>query len=167
MIEQYSIWLTPCEKDKAYLSEIIKELSEEFDAPFFLPHCTLYSPVTELSVVEDILEPMKLNPITVTITGIDQSDLIWKTVYIDLEKSHEIATLQKKIESSLRNPTPYFFTPHISLIYKEMPPAEKESIIRKLDVKDSYLMDRIEIVNTSENVEKWETVTKIQFDSSL
>lgn len=142
-----------------YLSEMIRDLSKEYDAPMFQPHCTLYSPVTDLEKAKDVLDSMELHPITVTKTGIGQSDVIWKTVFIKLQNSGELSTLQRDIVSKISapNPTPYSFFPHISLIYKKMPAEDKASIIRKLDMKDSYVMDKIAIVKTGDNVESWES----------
>jgi len=39
-----SIWLTPVEEDGNHLQKLIQELAEEYEAPIFPPHCTLYSP---------------------------------------------------------------------------------------------------------------------------
>ena len=172
MKDKYSIWLVPCEEDEAYLSEVIQDLAEEYNAPLFRPHCTLYSPVTDISAAESILNSIAFDPITVTKTGIRNSDSLWKTVFIELEKSHELSTFQYQIESQLLNPNPnpppagtsvqagnpYSFKPHISLIYKEMPEEEKESIIRKLNLKENYQMDKIAIVKTGENILGWGTV---------
>nr|MBT6368159.1 hypothetical protein [Candidatus Neomarinimicrobiota bacterium] len=152
--------MTPCEEDEAFLSSVIRELAEEYDAPFFSPHCTLYSPVTDLSTAKDLIKSIGLNPIEVRKTGIGQSDVIWKTIFIELEKSHELSNFQHQIESHILTPNlnPYSFNPHISLIYKEMPEEQKRSIIRKLDVKDSFLMNTVEIVRTGGTVDHWATV---------
>ncbi len=158
MIEQYSIWLVPCKEDEAHLSEVIQDLAEEYDAPQFRPHCTLYSPVTDIFGAESILESMELNPIAVTKTRISHSDSLWKSIFIELEKSPELSTLQQQVKSQLFHPNPNSFKPHISLIYKKMPEEEKESIIRKLNLKETYLMDKIELVKTGDKVENWKSI---------
>jgi 2'-5' RNA ligase len=154
--ESYSIWLTPSKEDEAYFSSVIQELADEYDASVFYPHCTLYSPVTDFSLAQSILEKIVLNPIQVTPIGISQSDNIWKTVFIELELSVELQFLKREIESIFL--LPYSFSPHISLIYKELADEEKESIISKLDVKNSYKMDAIRIVRTGNTIPNWKTV---------
>ena len=36
-----SIWLCPTHEDELYLQKIINKLSENYNSPIFLPHCTL------------------------------------------------------------------------------------------------------------------------------
>jgi 2'-5' RNA ligase len=38
-----SFWLIPSEEDREFFQEIIDTLSQEYDAPAFTPHVTIYS----------------------------------------------------------------------------------------------------------------------------
>ena len=159
-----SLWLTPAEEDAAYLQAIIKELAHEFQAPIFSPHCTLMSPV-DLHKKE--LQSVLLNvskeiaPICVTMSGLNYSNNIWKTVFIELEESPGLIDLQQRIANHFSPAPAYEFFPHLSLIYKEMPVEQKEEIIRKLTVRNSYKMDTITSMRTGPDVTKWEKVTEV------
>lgn len=159
-----SIWLTPVAEDTAYLQEIINELSSAYEAPIFAPHMTLYSP-TNLSkeALTDIIKPIAddTEKLYVTMSGLARTNTIWKTVFIELESSPEFMQLQQAIVSSLPDPKPYSFEPHISLIYKEMTDEQKEEIIRNLTVRNSYKMDKITAMRTGPNVEEWEHLMEI------
>lgn len=159
-----SLWLTLADEDAAYLQEIIKELAHEFQAPVFSPHCTLLSSVDlykkELhSVLSNV--SIEIAPIYVTMSGLNYSNNIWKTVFIELEKSPEIIQIQQRITNHFSPVPPYEFLPHISLIYKEMTVELKEEIIRKLTVRNSYKMDKIIAMKTGPNVEQWEKVAEV------
>ena len=66
----------------------------------------------------------------------------------------------KKINSLFDKAFPhrYHFDPHISLIYKKLDFKKRKSIINKLDMEKSFVIDKISIVCTSDIVEDWETV---------
>ena len=92
----------------------------------------------------------------VDVQGIDESDDIWKTVFLKLVNNSTL----KKMNSLFNQAFPhiYQFDPHISLIYKKLDAKKRKSILSKLDMKKSFVIDKITIVNTSGLVESWETV---------
>ncbi|MFQ6678531.1 MAG: 2'-5' RNA ligase family protein, partial [Fidelibacterota bacterium] len=146
-----SIWLIPAEGDSEYLQKIINDLASEYHAPVFSPHCTLYSLVDlEVKELVTILDKASegMRPIYVTVDKLNYSPNIWKTVFIELELSKELEKLQSRVFSLLPNPKPYDFSPHISLIYKEMPFDQKQRIIRNLSVRNSYKMDKMIAMKT-------------------
>ena len=161
-----SIWLTPAKEDSAYLQEIVNELASEYQAPVFSPHCTLYSPIDlEVNELDKILEKAgeKLGSLYVTMDKLDHTTNIWKTVFIELEKSLELSNLQHSLVSLIPDPKPYEFLPHISLIYKKMTAEQQEEIIINLAVRNSYKMDRIIAMKTGPDVKHWEKVAEVQF----
>ena len=82
-----SIWLCPTHEDELYLQKIINKLSENYNSPIFLPHCTLLGGVKlnefDLENIIDIsIENIGL--IKIKSNGIDYTNIIWKTVFIKL-----------------------------------------------------------------------------------
>ena len=71
--------------------------------------------------------------------------------------------LQEAVISQFPNGQPYEFLPHISLLYKEMPDKKKDIIIRNLQVKNSFKMDKIAAMRTGPNMDNWATVVEIPF----
>ncbi|NEQ22951.1 MAG: cyclic phosphodiesterase-like protein, partial [Microcoleus sp. SIO2G3] len=43
MKTKVSFWLIPSDEDRSYFQEIINTLAQEYDAPAFTPHVTIYS----------------------------------------------------------------------------------------------------------------------------
>ena len=159
-----SIWLIPAFEDVQYLQAIINNLAVTYQAPVFNTHCTLYSP-TDLPALEikKILEQSANNmeSFYVKKATISHTENIWKTIFIELLSSPELEQLQQAVINQFPNGQPYEFLPHISLLYKEMPDKTKEDIIRNLQVKNSFKMDKIAAVRTGPNVDNWATVEEI------
>ena len=161
-----SIWLIPASEDAQYLQAIINNLAATYQAPVFNTHCTLYSP-TDLPAAElrQILERSAKNikSFFVKKATVSHTENIWKTIFIELLGSPELEQLQQAVISQFPKGQLYEFLPHISLLYKEIPDKKKEDIIRNLQVKNSFKMDKIAAVRTGPNVDNWATVVEIPF----
>ena len=159
-----SIWLIPAPEDVQYIQVIIDKLSTNYQAPVFSPHCTLYSPIDlPIEELKKILERSAKNmeSFYVKKTTISYTEDIWKTIFIELLRSSELEQLQQTVIRQFHVEHPYEFSPHISLLYKEIPDNKKENIIRNLQLKNSFKMDKIAAVRTGPNVDNWETVVEI------
>ena len=161
-----SIWLIPAREDAQYIQVIIDNLSINYQAPVFSPHCTLYSPIDlRKAELKKILERSAKNMKSFYVKNImiSHTEDLWKTIFIELLRSSELEQLQQEVISQFQVEQPYNFSPHISLLYKEIPDKIKEDIIRNLQVKNSFKMDKIAAVRTGPNVDNWETVVEIPF----
>ena len=154
--EEFSIWLIPSDFDGDLISNSIESLSKKYLAPIFNPHCTIFSPITNLYKAQIIINQLEQKIFQVVVEKIDESDDIWKTVFLKLVNDPTL----KKINALFNDafPQTYQFDPHISLIYKKLDAKKRKSILSKLDMKKSFVIDKISIVNTSGLVESWETV---------
>lgn len=154
--EKFSIWLIPSHPDGALISRSIQSLSKKYLAPIFKPHCTIFSPITDINKTKIIVNQLDQKIFQVDIEEMGESDDIWKTVFLKLVNDPTL----KKINSLFNDafPQTYQFDPHISLIYKKLDAKKRKSILSKLDMKKSFVIDKITIVNTSGLVESWETV---------
>jgi len=73
---KYFIWLLPTELDQSYLSPTIQSLGEKYEAPAFDPHCTLFSPFTDLESARTIIAQLNFKPFKVALSGLNQSNNI-------------------------------------------------------------------------------------------
>lgn len=161
-----SIWLIPAREDAQYIQVIIDNLSINYQAPVFSPHCTLYSPIDlPKAELKKILERSAKNMKSFYVKNImiSHTEDLWKTIFIELLRSSELEQLQQEVISQFQVEQPYKFSPHISLLYKEIPDKIKEDIIRNLQVKNSFKMDKIAAVQTGPKVDNWATVVEIPF----
>ena len=154
--QTFSIWLLPIDSDHNYLSKIIQSLSEELDAPFFQPHCTLFSSFSDIYSAKKIIDQIDLDFFDVKVRRISQSSDIWKTVFIELKNSSQLQNLNCLLKGLKDEDC--LFSPHISLIYKLLDVNKRKKIIQSLSIKKSFSFGKISIVNTAGHVESWETV---------
>ena len=157
----YAIWLTFSKNDREYLKKIIDTISENYQAPKFEPHITVYGLVdSEESFLDKIVQKMALNcnSFLVTRSEILQSDELWKTVYIELKMNNQLELINNNLRKYLKKISKYEFNSHISLIYKILSIKEKVKIISGLDIKNEFVIDKLVIQKFFPNIEKWQIV---------
>jgi 2'-5' RNA ligase len=156
----FTIWLVPSSADREYLGTIIQSISDRTKTPFFIPHLTLYGglymPQSELeSIINDA--SLGLSPITVEMDSIQTSENLFKSLYIQIKNNEDLSKLFEKLHNNLE-PFPYEFNPHISLMYKTMPEADKQDIIKDLDIKKSFVMNELMLVGPGNEADDWSNV---------
>lgn len=144
----FSVWLVPREKEEKELSKIVKNLTQKYNSPIFIPHLTLLGNVMtsfdDLKLaVDEVFEDKKA--FTIRKTKLNQSEQFFKTVFIEFELNDILKNLftalsEKTDKKSLEN-----FKPHISLMYKLMPKDEKIRIIKNLDLKNNFTINDVYI----------------------
>jgi len=146
----------PSKTDLAYLSTIIQSLGRKYDATKFEPHCTLFSSISDLKSSIKVIDTFGSQSFQVKSVCLNQSDVIWKTVFIELEMNDELELLNQKFSDI--SVLDYEFNPHISLIYQSISSKKRQVIVDNLDLKKYYKMDGIAIMDTNESVEEWKKV---------
>ncbi|MBI5147482.1 MAG: 2'-5' RNA ligase family protein [Thaumarchaeota archaeon] len=158
----YSIWVEPTAKDAKYLIQIIRKLAKKYNSPTFNPHITVYSGVRNVSAAKSAVRNCAdMKEFTVETMDLDFSDNLWKTVFINVEKNQELKQIHNTIKKGIPLNAKYEFNPHISLIYKKLDDSQKQGIIDDLKIKSKLTFDKITVVVSSKNVEKWEVIDRI------
>ena len=165
--EILAYWLIPAEGPWSYFRSLIRDLATRFDAPEFEPHLTLY--VTSAGndnpagVLEDAFAHFQ--PLRLSITGIDHSDEFTKTLFVQFRPDETLARLSGKLRAASVSPREYQLNPHLSLIYKKMPPDTKMQIATSLCLPFTEVeFDSVQAVispakiETSDDVNSWRIV---------
>ena len=128
----YAIWLTFSKSDREYLKSIIDKIAGKYHAPKFEPHVTVYGVLDlKMNEIDNTINEVaqKSNSFLVKKSEILQSEVLWKTVYIELEKNQQLELIYKNLKNNFEKILKYEFSPHISLIYKILSKEEKIKII--------------------------------------
>lgn len=154
----FSVWLVPQEDDEIYLSNIIKDLGKEHNAPVFTPHLTLLGNVTIdydklKSVIDTIFQNVK--PFRIKKIGLNQSEDFFKTVFIECELDENLKVPFERISSKTDKRSVESFKPHISLIYKTLSKDERIKIIEEMNIKNKFVIDNVYIVAPREGQKDW------------
>lgn len=131
-VSELGIWLLPAEPARSELAERIRELARQYDAPVFDPHITLYSGASEPFDAEAVLERViaGLPALRVRTRGTAQTPQLFKTAFVQFERSPALNELAARAQSALPFKSDYTFDPHLSLIYKRLPEAVRADIAR-------------------------------------
>ncbi len=149
-----SVWLVPTKSETEELSEIIEDLARENNSPVFIPHLTLINDVfIKLDDLKRAVNKAFSNQkqFRLNVTKVSQSELFFKTVFIEFEISRVLENLFLEMSSTTNKASIDSFKPHISLIYKKMPKDRKEEIIKKVKIRSEYLFSSVYINAPREN----------------
>jgi len=164
----HAIWLTFSKSDRDYLKNVIDVISEKYDAPKFEPHITVYGLIdSKLSLIDDVVNEVaqNSNSFLVKKSEILQSEILWKTVYIELEMNQKLELVHKNLKKHFEKILKYEFNPHVSLIYKILPTEEKIKIINELDIKKEFIVNKIAIQEFFPNIEKWKIIKEYELNA--
>jgi len=157
----YAIWLTFSKSDRDYLKSIIDKISEKYNSPKFEPHITVYGLLnSKMSLIDKVIKEVSQNSNSFLVkkSEILQSEVFWKTVYIELEMNQQLGIIHKNLKKHFEKILKYEFSPHISLIYKILSIEEKIKIINELNIKNEFRVKKIAIQEFFPDIEKWNVV---------
>ena len=160
-------WLMPAKPERELFCSIIRILRNEFGAPNFEPHLTLFVTTADRVSPKKVLQQIRARPIRLTARGVTFSEKFTKTLYARFKSSPAlrkvVADLGRGAKARATSPA----DPHVSLLYKKMSrTAKKEmaSVLRlpfRTVVFDSIAAVRLTLpVSKGADVKKWKIVAK-------
>ena len=169
-MNDYCYWLLPSKEDKNYLQKIVTELAKNHKAIPFIPHVTLY-PIQgipkekSISILQESIKD--ISPFHICTDRVFYSKDFFKTVFIEFTMNEQLRLIHKRLQNTLHKVPHYKLNPHISLLYKDYSIEKKQEIAESIDVKDSFLMDTVVLVDLGSEdisqIENW----KIVFNQNL
>lgn len=165
-----AFWLIPSKENRAYFQEIIDTLSQEYEAPSFTPHVTIYSGEYELDEsIKSILElaSQKVQSFSLSIDKLLYTEEFTKTIFVQFYQNSLLNQISEALSCASKHPSKFTLNPHLSLIYKHLDPVNQESIIKQLKLqKTEIFFNEIsailtpEKVQTQADVESWKVICK-------
>jgi 2'-5' RNA ligase len=158
-------WLLPAKPERELFCEVIRILREQFDAPNFEPHLTLFVTANGRQPPARILRQIRSGPIRLSTNGVAFSPKFTKTLYVRFKPNSSLRKLaldlRRAAKSRAQSPT----DPHISLLYKKTSRAAQKEVaqVMKLPFRtvvfDSIAAVRLTLpVRTRGDVERWRIV---------
>jgi Cyclic phosphodiesterase-like protein len=119
-------WLVPAQPARELFRELIRILSKEFDAPRFEPHLTIFA--EPQNPQSDVLRRLKAKRVRLQIRGISYSAKFTKTLFVRLNSNKSLEKLVADLGDVAKKPIKSPVEPHISLLYKKLPPSVKRQL---------------------------------------
>ena len=147
----FSLWLIPAQPINSSLVTYVNDLSEHYHSPSFQPHVTLFCGKTKN--LESTLSTIKkmsaqISPLTLSVTGVEATNEYYKSVFITLSNSSELNSFFQQART-LDLQSQYVLMPHLSLLYQNLPLAQKQDIANKIQSSlniQSITFDRIQVM---------------------
>jgi putative hydrolase of the HAD superfamily len=161
-----AVFLTPAADDFRYADGIIRELSAKFGAPLFEPHLTVCSglcadPELLKGIVAEAARSIPL--LALRVRGIGSSEAYFRTLYVEFEPDLLLTGLRERMGSVVARPDNVTYLPHLSLLYREMPLAEKKAVARRLVMDRTELtFDALKVVAPANIREGWRDTLRWQ-----
>lgn len=167
-----AFWLSPPAGAREFFLSLIKDLAQRYHAPVFEPHVTLCGGEIAETRAEEIVRNLSIRePITLEITGVEHSEKYTKTLFVQFRSTPEIEALSAEIQKAAASH--HDLNPHLSLLYKEMPEADKAAAARAISLPfDSVTFETVTIVVTpspirgAADVEAWRTLGSRRLDTA-
>jgi 2'-5' RNA ligase len=149
--------LLPAANDIELLRAIVNKLAQTQDAPAFEPHLTLY--VSSLNPTDDGEKTVKefacaFTPVHLKVSEVQESDLYTKTLFLKFVPDGEVDRMYSWLKQASSAPSEYTFSPHLSLMYKTLSQAARESLKAEMETSllDLITFDKISVWKTGAEV---------------
>ncbi|NER49306.1 MAG: cyclic phosphodiesterase-like protein [Symploca sp. SIO1A3] len=163
-----SFWLIPSEEDRVFFQRIIDNLAQEYDAPSFTPHVTIYSGEytpddNPAEVIDQSIKDIKSFSLKVEKLGYTEE--FTKTLFVQFSPCATLSQISETIRSRLSKPSQYILNPHLSLIYRKLNETIKKNLTNSLSLnKSEVFFNEVRAISTpalitnKEDVENWQTI---------
>jgi 2'-5' RNA ligase len=157
----YSIWLMPEYILNDQLQNKIQSLGSVFGGPFFEPHVTLVSGF--LGKRKELIEKTetisnKISPFKILFDGIAYLDEFFRPLFLKVKFSPHLRAARNLACAELAWDE-IDYLPHMSLIYGDFTPIQKEKMISTLGLfPDSFSVNKIYLIHNDEIQMKWRVI---------
>lgn len=161
-----SFWLMPAAEDRRFFQRLITELAQQYAAPVFVPHVTMYS-----GVCQDDEDPEALlahatqgvQPLVLHVDRILSTETFTKTLFVHFHPSPQLSMMTAALRTRCAHPSDYRLDPHLSLLYKHMSSSEKARLAAAVHVPQATVMfDEVSAIGSPgptqspQDVEQWQ-----------
>jgi 2'-5' RNA ligase len=152
-------WLIPAKPEYDLFRDIIRILSQQFDAPRFEPHLTLCQAEDRQSP-RIMLRQIQAAPIRLPIRGVHNSANFAQTLFVKFTPNKSLQRLVKELggSKSIQNP-------HVSLLYKKLPPSTRRDLAAAIKMPfREVIFDQVKAVScvtpteTQRDVKAWRVI---------
>lgn len=163
---QLSLWLVPAADDPLLVNVrmLIEIFARRYGAPPFPPHLTVFGsiaapPGPERDAVKDAVAAVarETPPLTLQQTGVGESSSFFRCLYLAFEDP-VVTSLRGRVGPGVGKSLVEAARPHVSLLYAELPAAERQTLARTLPSLGSLTFDALELIAPGDGAAGWNDV---------
>lgn len=155
-----TFWLMPAAEAKAVFTSLINDLAQRLGAPVFEPHVTLQAAALPEERAIELLDAVAAAyaPLQLQVAGVEFSEEYTKTLYVQFQPSPEASAISDALARAFGDNS-YRFDPHLSLLYKTLPPAATAELARETKIPlEQVSFDAVQLVSIPQAIERAEDV---------
>ena len=160
--QRFSFFLTPCADDLVWIEASMAKLGRDTGAVPFEPHVTVYSGSyddPDLVAAAAAGAVQGVSPICLPIRGIRYSAEYFKSVFIEFSDNGLVYDIHDRLIERLGTDSGYRLSPHLSLLYHDMPVEEKVALAHSVVLdRQAVLFDRVKVVAPNNPTEGWRDI---------
>jgi hypothetical protein len=162
----HSLWISPRGIAGDVLSAIIQNLSAMYKTPYFPPHVTLLAriirPQSEVVALMRELSS-RCNSFSVELTKPAFTRDYFRSLFLEAAPSSELLAAHRLAQALFDLPDASY-SPHLSLLYGDLPEAEKNEIISSLGrgFPTRFTAEAIDVYATEGVPKNWRLVESVQ-----
>jgi 2'-5' RNA ligase len=161
---KYSIQIVPNKNLLKELTDIVKQLSEKYHTPIFVPHMTIVGGFeSDLKTIKQKLASIArtVTPLNLELGPISFSTTYFQSVFVRVNSTAGLMDLNLKIKKEF-NLSNNAFMPHISLVYDIPDMKTREKISKEIELKNTkFTATELGVITDSFNPDEWKTVFSI------
>lgn len=165
-MKKVSFWLIPAKEEREFFQKIIDNLAQEYDAPTFTPHVTIYSgEYASDEFLDELIEKAieKVKSFSLKVDKLSYTDSFTKTLFVQFHHNPILVDISETLRRSSEKLSEFVLNPHLSLIYQYLSQENKKNLINSIILpKSEFLFDEVRAISTPEKVEKRENVDNWQ-----
>ncbi len=158
-----AFWLMPASDEAAFFNSLVARVAAEHDAPVFESHLTLYAGRLQTERAVKLLHSIECpQRYDLQVERVGSSDKFTKTLFVQFRVAPELQLLSKSISETVNSERSYELNPHLSLLYKELPPEKKAELVGTIRIPFQHItFDRLQVISgndqtaTRSDVESW------------
>ncbi len=163
--DRFALWFMPAQPYYDIFGRLINQFADTWASTPFPPHLTGYSGSFNHLSREWVLHNMEQIPrFSLKCTGLAHSSNYFKTFYLTLQQGTVMEKVIEKLNSQLKPDLHYKSAPHISLIYKDLREAQRESLLdgTALPCKE-VVFDQIWLVQPKDPRAGWRNIEDLKY----
>ncbi len=124
----------PAPPEREYFAGIIQRFARKLQAPVFEPHLTVYATASGSFDPVGMMQDVSAIPIRLHVAEVAHSDRFTKSLFVNFESDGALLELCDRFRVRCGDLQDYVLKPHLSLVYKTLPPEVREELARGIDL---------------------------------
>lgn len=162
MKNKVSFWLIPSEEGREFFQEIIDTLSQEYDAPAFTPHVTIYSgEYTPDESTAELIEKatQEVQGFSLKVDKLLYTEEFTKTLFVQFHPAAILSRISETLGRRAKKPSDFELNPHLSLIYQHLSEEIKKNLMTSISLpRSEVFFNEVRAISTPEKVQGREDV---------